>query len=598
VINSVLDFSKIEAGRIDIEEINFNQSEVIETTMKGLALKAHEKGLELISDIEPGVPEYVVGDPDRLRQILLNLVGNAIKFTSSGEVALKVETADNPGQLKFSVSDTGIGIAPEKLKSIFDPFQQADSSTTRKYGGTGLGLTICSRLIERMGGRIWMESSPGKGTTVHFTLGFKPGGPQKQEAAPSPDVLRGMDALAVDDNQTNRFVLSRMLSGWGVRPALAGDGAAALVELKRAAREGRPYPLILIDRQMPGMDGFELAEQICRDPELAQARGIIMMLTSTEQFGDAERCREIGIHIHLVKPIRKAELLNSLLVAIGSVQTTAAAAAQPAAHDIRPVTEGPARSLRILVAEDNAVNQKIIVRLLEKAGHLPTVVDNGLDAVTQCRSGLFDLVFMDVEMPGMDGLDATREIRRCEIASRKQHLPIIAMTAYALRGDRERCLAAGMDDYLPKPIQMADVLRLLHGIEQKPSVADSAGEAIQCNDFDPQELLRSIDNNEELAGEICQLFLDESTSMLNRVREAAEAQDSVALQHAAHSLKGAAANIRAERVRAVAEELERMGRETAMETVPCKLAELEDAIQRLHVALTSFVDSSSVQTGR
>jgi signal transduction histidine kinase/DNA-binding response OmpR family regulator len=593
VINSVLDFSKIEAGRIDIESIDFKLREVIETTMKGLALRAHEKGLELISDIQSDVPDYVVGDPDRLRQILLNLIGNALKFTSSGEVVLRAEPGDNPGQLKFSVSDTGIGIEPEKLNSIFEPFRQADSSTTRKYGGTGLGLTICSRLIERMGGRIWVESTLGKGTTFYFTLNLKSGTAKEPEVLPSADVLKGMAALIVDDNETNRFVLSRMLSHWEMRPALAASGAAALAELRRAASEGRTYPLILIDRQMPGMDGFELVEQICKDPTLAQARGVIMMLTSTEQFGDSLRCRDLGVQVHLVKPIRKAELLNSILTAIGSLQPVEMVESRTALSSLSAV---PEHSLRILIAEDNAINQKIIIRLLEKAGHLPTLVDNGLDAVARCHSEQFDLVFMDVEMPGMDGLDATREIRRIEEAEGLPRLPIIAMTAYALNGDRERCLAAGMDDYISKPIQVSAVLRVLRGVEQRHG--DSQPEPTVIDDFDPQELIRCIDNNEEIAREIGQLFLDEAQPMLERVRSSAMAQDAVALERAAHTLKGAAANIHAERVRALAADLETMGRQSALKGVPGKLAELENAVNRLETALTAFVDGSSIQTVR
>jgi CheY-like chemotaxis protein len=595
VINSVLDFSKIEAGRIDIESSNFNLGDVIECSIKGLALKAHEKGLELISDIEQDVPDYVVGDSARLRQILLNLVGNAVKFTSAGEVVLRVETGGESGQLKFSVADTGVGIEPEKLQRIFEPFRQADSSTTRKYGGTGLGLTICSRLIERMGGRIWVESSPGKGTTFHFTLELTPGVAQEPESSSSADVLRGMQALLVDDNQTNCVVLRRMLSQWGVRSTVAADAAAGLAELKSAARERRPYSLILIDSQMSGADGFALAEQIGEDPELAAARGVIMMLTATEQFCAAVRCRELGLPAYLLKPIRKAELLKTLLRALGALPPLEPSSTVQEAGGAWPAPETTSHRLRILVAEDNVVNQKIITRMLEKAGHLPILVENGQDAVERCCSEQFDLVLMDVEMPGMDGFEATREIRRYEAAFNTAPLRIAAMTAYGLSGDRERCLAAGMDDYLSKPIQIAELLRVLEGAKQKLGSTSVAAVAPAPVDFNLSELMRCIEDNGELAQEICRLFLDESPAMLKRVLAAAKALDSLALQRASHTLKGAAANIHAERVSAIAAELETMGKHAVMEGVPAKSAELRDAMARLHTTLTEFVAAGLVQ---
>ncbi len=461
VINDVLDFSKIEAGKIDFELIDFNVRHTLESALKTLALRADEKGLELICDISPDVPGILRGDSGRLRQIILNLVGNAIKFTEQGEVALKlrVDAQDGPYRvLHFEVADTGIGIPEDKLKLIFDPFSQADSTTTRKYGGTGLGLTISSRLVSVMGGQIWVRSRVGQGTQFHFTMCMAVGETTvvATETVVPPELLQGVEVLVVDDNLTNRRILGEMLKHWEMKPTLVEGGEEALALLLEAAKAGVPYSLILTDMNMPGMNGFELIERIRRRPELSTAA--ILMLTSTSSRGSADRCRELGVSVCLLKPIRQSELreaLTKVLVTSGQsnhVPTTV--------RNLMEEQRVLAVSLRVLVAEDNVVNQRLARRLLEKRGHQVVVAANGREALEAIEAHIFDLVLMDVQMPEVDGLEATATLRARE-AGQDTHLPIIALTAHAMKGDRERCLAAGMDAYLSKPIRPQELDDLL-----------------------------------------------------------------------------------------------------------------------------------------
>ena len=460
VINDILDFSKIEAGKIDLEMIDFDVREVLEITMKMLAVRADEKRIELLCELGPEIPEAVRGDSTRLRQIIVNLVGNAIKFTNEGEVALKVH-ADSGGEegsrLHFTVSDTGIGIPPEKQKVIFEPFTQADSSTTRKFGGTGLGLSISIRLVEMMGGKMWVESKPGQGTKFHFTLPLIPA-KHRVELAPLPqsDLLQGVRVLVVDDNHTNRRILEAMLKRWGMIPTPVGSGADAIVELLDAASTGRQYGLIISDLLMPRMDGFEFIEHVRRRPELSTAT--IMMLTSAGRRGDAARCDALGIGAYLMKPVRQSELCEAIAKLLGAHE-------QNAAHSlITRYSLGKGRTtanaLRILVAEDNPVNQKLAARLLEKRGHSAKVVSNGREALEALQQESYDLVLMDVQMPVMDGFEAAAELRNLEKKTRL-HVPVVALTAHAMKGDRERCLAAGMDGYLSKPIRAKDLDEVL-----------------------------------------------------------------------------------------------------------------------------------------
>ncbi|MGB2624292.1 MAG: response regulator [Candidatus Acidiferrum sp.] len=461
VINDILDFSKIEAGKIDLEAIDFDLRDSLESTLKTLALRADEKGLELLCEVAPEVPEIVRGDSTRLRQIVINLVGNAIKFTDKGEIAVKVQVEAKEGHdciCRFTVADTGIGIPEEKRELIFAPFSQGDTSTTRKYGGTGLGLTISTRLVQMMGGRIWVDSELGRGSQFHFTvrLGAADAKEIKLGTVAPPELLRGVKVLVVDDNRTNRRILEGMLSRWQMKTTSVDGGRAALRELSAAREAGEPYGLILTDMHMPDMDGFALVEEIRQRPELATAT--IMMLTSAGHRGDAARCQELGVAAYLLKPIRQSELREAIARVLGAREHDGAIPliTRFSLHDARE----PDASLRVLLAEDNLVNQRLVVRLLEKRGHQVVVAGTGLEALKALEKEKFDLVLMDVQMPEMDGLEATAAIRKKE-KSTGLHQPVVALTAHAMKGDREKCLAGGMDGYLTKPIRPQELDQLL-----------------------------------------------------------------------------------------------------------------------------------------
>jgi PAS domain S-box-containing protein len=453
VINDILDFSKIEAGKLELEAIDFKLRGSIEPTLKTLALRAQEKGLELNCIIEPEVPEALVGDPSRLRQVLINLLGNSLKFTKRGEITLAIQREsrdDAVTSLHFTVQDTGIGIPAEKQACIFDAFTQADSSTTRRFGGTGLGLTICRQLVQKMGGHIWVESNLGQGSIFHFIARF---GVSTAAVLPVPvekTQLKGMRVLVVDDNLTSRRIFERLLAGWGMKPTLAGDGAEALRTLTQALGANETFPLVLTDANMPDMDGFQLAEEIRRNPRLSATA--ILMLTSAGQRGEAARCRELGLEGYLTKPVGQAELLDAVLRVVGSRRSL-----EKPSLITRHLLREEGRHLRILLAEDNVVNQKLASYLLEKHGHIVVTTTNGREALERLETESFDLVLMDVQMPEIDGFEATATIRGNEEAT-GAHLPIIAMTASAMQGDKERCLAAGMDGYVSKPVNAKELL--------------------------------------------------------------------------------------------------------------------------------------------
>jgi PAS domain S-box-containing protein len=460
VINDILDFSKIEAGKVDLDMGNFDLRDNLEGALKTLALRADEKGLELLCEIAPEVPGVVHGDASRLDQVIINLVNNAIKFTHEGEVALKVQLESREGHdciLHFTVADTGIGVPLEKQRMIFDPFTQADSSTTRKYGGTGLGLTISTRLVGMMGGKIWMESEVGKGSQFHFTTRMRSHGEVVAigTIAP-PEILRHVKVLVVDDNRTNRRILEGMLRRWEMFSTSVEGGEEALAEVSNAESAGEPYGLILTDMHMPKMDGFELVERIRQRPELFAPT--IMMLTSAGHRGDAERCRELGITAYLLKPIRQSELREAIARVLGARQQTGAIplVTRYSLQDSRD----PDTVLRVLVTEDNPVNQRLAVRMFEKRGHRVAVASNGREALDALAKDTFDLVFMDIQMPEMDGFEATAGIREKEKGTGR-HQIVIALTAHAMKSDRERCLASGMDDYLSKPIRPQDLDEIL-----------------------------------------------------------------------------------------------------------------------------------------
>ncbi len=457
VINDILDFSKIEAGKLDLESIIFSLRERVGDVLKSLALRAHGKGLELACRIRPDVPDALLGDPSRLSQIVTNLVGNAIKFTEQGEVVVEVkcdsQTADEV-VLHFTVSDTGIGIPEEKLGQIFEAFTQADASTTRRHGGTGLGLAICSRLVGLMGGRIWAESAMGEGSKFHFTVACRlSSGIPADKRGIDPASLQATRVLIVDDNATNRLILEEMVRNWGMTAKTVPNAQAAMQMIRQAWRLGEPYRLVLTDINMPEVDGFTLAKWIKQEPDLGGTS--IIVLTSGARPDDHRRAEQMGISAHLMKPVKQSELLEAIEVSFG------AAEAEP-----EPVSPGQdweeARlpALRILVAEDSVFNQQLAVGLLEKYGHSVVIARNGKEAIGAWVAQQFDVVLMDVEMPEMDGFEATAVIRTQE-RHKGTHIPIIAMTAHAMKGDRERCLNAGMDDYISKPIRAQEMFEKL-----------------------------------------------------------------------------------------------------------------------------------------
>jgi signal transduction histidine kinase/DNA-binding response OmpR family regulator len=474
IINDVLDFSKIEAGKMELELIPFDLRESLGETMTALSFRAHEKGLELVYEVQPDVPEALLGDPGRIRQILVNLVGNAIKFTERGEIFVCVEEqlpGSAPAALHFWVKDTGIGVPVDKQEKIFDAFSQADGSMTRMYGGTGLGLTICMRLAQLMQGRVWVESQSDQGSTFHFTVRLAVQDTAAARPVPlQPEQLRDLHALIVDDNFTNRTVLHGMLTRWGMRPTSVESGRAALQALEIAKSTGHPFPLILLDGQMPDMDGFALAKAIQKDPGLLATT--IMMLTSTGYLGDAVRCLELGISAYLVKPIRQTQLLDGICQILNKVSMT----------NSRPlvtrhtVQENRHRS-RVLLAEDNAINQTLALRLLEKRGYSVTLAGNGREAVEAFENNHFDVVLMDIQMPEMDGFEATAAIRAKEKLTGR-HVPIIAMTAHALKGDQERCISAGMDAYISKPIRTSELFSTVENMLVNKTPTDEQADLV------------------------------------------------------------------------------------------------------------------------
>jgi len=458
VINDILDFSSLEAGMLEIESIPFSLRETLNETLNGFRVRAQHKGLDLKCDIPTDVPDPVVGDPGRIRQVLVHLIGNALKFTNAGEVIVSVakDSDDARGTLlHFQVKDTGAGVPIEKQKKIFEPFSQADGSFTRIHGGAGLGLTLCSRLVPMMGGTIWVESRPAQGSAFHFTAGLALQDASSFDialprgSAPlQPEELRDVDALIVDDNLTNRRVLNGMLAHFGLKPKAVDGGRTALQALEVAKTAGHPFPLILVDGQMQEMDGFALAERIRKDPRLANTA--IMMLTSAGKPGDAARCRELGISAYLLKPVRQGELLRSICSALqGAPREKVPIPAPQTSPEI-------STQWRILLAEDNLINQKLAVRLLEKRGYVVSVAGDGRQVLTALAREKFDLVLMDIQMPEMDGLEATAAIRDKE-RSTGGHIPIVAMTAHSLAADERRCLEAGMDAYITKPIRTSEL---------------------------------------------------------------------------------------------------------------------------------------------
>ena len=585
VINEVLDFSKIEAGRLDFDLIEFNLRDSLEENVRMFAYPADRKGIELICDVSPEVPDAVVGDPTRLRQIIVNLLSNALKFTEHGEILLRVEgdsSNETEQVLHFSVRDTGIGIPWDKQQFIFEAFAQVDSSTTRRFGGTGLGLTISARLVSMMHGRIWVESELGKGSTFHFTASFRRSHADVTPKKTSPVTLHGVPVLVVDDNATNRRVMDETLSFWGMKTCLAADGFQAMMMLKHAQESGNPIPLVLTDAHMPMMDGFRLAEEIKRDPRLAGT--LVTMVTSGGQVGDAARCRELGIAAYLTKPVRQADLLEAIVKVLGSKAHAVEMAPLVTRHSLRENRRG----LEILVVEDNIVNQRLAEHLLRNKGHIVTIANNGREALEVLELQRFELALVDVQMPEMDGLQLTAAVREKEKRT-GEHLPIIAMTAYAMRGDRERCLEAGMDGYVPKPINSKQLFELIAGVCSaglKSSLGAKLG--ISHEILDESALLVRFEGEGDLLRDVVNLFLEDCPKLMDGIRGAVERSDAHGLERAAHKLKGTVANFSARASYDAALRLEAMGREGHLETARDALGALDMALEELRPVLMNL----------
>ncbi len=619
LINDILDFSKIEAGKLELNPIPFFLRDSLGETMHTLALRAHEKGLELVCQVESNVPEGLIGDPDRIRQILVNLIGNAIKFTEIGEILVKVARApraetsaelnDDFVKLQFTVRDTGVGIPADKQHLIFESFQQADSSTTRQYGGTGLGLTISSQLVLLMQGRIWVESVPGIGSAFHFTAQLTLGAEASLLGLVEPETLRNLPVLVVDDNATNLRILDDMLRNWGMQPTLADSAAAALVDLAHAQASGHSFALALVDYHMPVMDGMTLCKAVMDNSDL---RGPSFILLTSGTGTESLRLEECGISRSLSKPVKQSDLLDAIMTVLAlreSALEVTPSVAQQTVESNQPVGRDSfhSRPLRILLTEDNRVNQAVALGILGRFGHEVTVANNGKEAVDLYSQATFDVVLMDVQMPVLGGYAATAAIRHLE-RERETHTPIIAMTAHAMKGDREECLAAGMDDYVTKPIQtsilVAALLRAVPEATSIPLVTTLAGEQKPSAKSQHEELaldreaaLARLDGDHDLFLTMREIFLEDCGGMLHQVSNAIAERDAKALAHAAHTLKGAVSSFGAPDATALALELETMGRQGQIGGAGELNPRLEAAVGKLVTELENYPQDTEVNRG-
>ncbi len=595
LIEDILDFSKIEARKLDLDRVAFSLRETLEDALKVLALRAHQKNLELACDIPPTVPDDVVSDPGRLRQIVMNLVGNALKFTESGEVVLEVEPERVTGEeasLHFSVRDTGIGVPWEKQGMIFDPFAQADASTTRRYGGTGLGLAITAQLVRLMGGRIWLESAEGRGSAFHFTASFQrhQGAMAARRPWDSAD-LGGRRVLVVDDNSTNRRILEEMLSNWHMEVATAESGAAALRLLDEAQMRKRPFAVTVLDAGLPGEDAFSLLEHI-RNAQLSEPVGVVV-LTAAGQGLDTSQRERLGSSPCVSKPVRQSDLFDALATLLGE---RVGLEPRPVAPR-RQAGRAPVGALRILLAEDNPVNQKLAAHLLKKRGHRIEVVGTGREALAAIERQRFDLVLMDVQMPVMGGLEATAQIRDREKRG-GGHLPIVAMTAHAMKGDRERCLEAGMDGYVSKPVRKKELFEAIESAVaagSRPAAGHPlpAAEVAPCaTAIDAEDLRQKLDGDRELLRELVELFLKSSPGALASLRKGVESADPKQVENAAHSLKGTLGNFTARLAAATAQELESAGRERNLERATHLLPALEQQVGQVRKELSELLGAN------
>ncbi len=593
IINDILDFSKIEAGKLDFEHIDFSLRDCVALAVRTLQQRADEKNLRITAQVAPTVPDNLIGDPHRLRQVLINLISNGIKFTEHGEVRLLVEPGTEAGngdpgkvELAFNVHDTGVGIPPEKQSLIFEAFSQADSSTTRRYGGTGLGLTISAQLVQAMGGRIGVTSTPGEGSTFRFTARFEAG-----HATPVLDEqahLEGLPVLVAVDSSTERATLVELLGQWRMKPVTVSDASGALREQARATAENKPFKVVLISTQLPDIEGFDLAEAIL---SAAAPPPCIVMLAGEGRRGDGARCREMGISAYLPMPIMASDLLNAILLSVEPIDdnTGNSSSADRSPLITRHSLREQKRQLRILLAEDNVVNQTLALRLLGKLGHQADVANNGKEALELHARNRYDLVLMDVQMPIMGGFDATAQIRQREAAGATR-TPIVAMTAHAMKGDRERCLAAGMDGYLSKPVHAPDLVEVLiqhtgRGDPAPPPPSEPT--SISGPVFERQKVLFNLGGDEELLEQLIGMFIEDEPRLFADIEAAVVEGDAEALHNAAHALKGAVSNFCAGRAQTGAAQLERIGREKRMADAPQALEALRAELAALREAFAA-----------
>ncbi len=581
VINDILDFSKVEAGKMELEQQPFDLSESLSDSIAPLAVRAQRKGLEVALQVDPDVPTAVVGDRIRLRQVVTNLVGNAIKFTERGEVVVRVELEQKKERevvLRFCVSDTGIGIPADRQTMIFDAFSQADTSTTREFGGTGLGLAIAGRIIALMGGHIWVESAVGKGSSFHFLAQFGLHEGQPLRVADTADSLIGLPVLVVDDNETNRRILDQMLRRWQMRPTVVDSGRLALDALSEARLKSQPFGLVLLDAHMPELDGFEVARAIKRDRQFAGAT--VLMLSSAEQRAAATN-PELGLAGTLMKPIRQSDLFDAI---VSAVDNRAKERPRPSTA-IAPIEH----SLRILLAEDNPVNRKLAIALLEKRGHRVVPVDNGRRALLALERDDFDLVLMDLQMPQMGGIEATEIIRERERGTGRR-IPIVALTAHAMKEDRDRALAVGMDEYISKPIRREQLFEVIErvaptGSATRPSAPSAGSQSGDGEVLDREALLTVIAGDRELLGVVIETFAHDAGALTREILAAFERGDAHAVGRAAHQLKGSSGTLAARELSGLATRLETIAGGESLELARALVARLPHSVKRAVDAL-------------
>ena len=597
LINDILDFSKIEAGKLDLDSIRFKLRDVLGDATHTLAVRAHKKGLELACHVLPDVPEHLIGDPGRLRQIVVNLIGNAVKFTEEGEVVLKVDVESRTPDsvmLHFAVSDTGIGIPEHLIDKIFGAFDQADTSTSRKFGGTGLGLSISKQLVALMDGRIWAESTVGIGTTFHCTASFEIQDPSTIPVAAELDELQGLQVLVVDDNETNLKILNEMLSHWGLVPTIVDSPQGAMELLGKSEAES-PYQLVLSDVNMPDMDGFDFLAWVRDQPRWKDVTA--MMLTSSRSTGDSARAKAINVAALLTKPIKQSQLLEEIGTAMG-----ASGALKPkstVSDDDEATTVGP---FHILLAEDHPPNQQLAVRLLERRGHTVVVANNGREAIDVLKGERFDLLLTDIQMPEMDGFAATKAIRESEIGT-DQHLPIIAMTAHAMKGDAQRCLDGGMDGYVSKPVRRKALYAAIEEVMLRATENSTAGnvveETVGGNEaepaigaepvFDEEELKEEYEGDEDLLADMIESYFKLVPKLGSEMEDAIAKNDAATVCEIAHTLKGGSGNFFAKAAFASAQTLEQMGKDEDLSGSEAAWQQLRGDLERLESKLRALV---------